>query len=198
MCCFFVSLLSLFFPCSLPPPYPPSPPSLPTPEQHSVPHRQEGEPGSFQFGRAHDHVSFSCAIPTHPISKTTSQFHQPYSYSLPPLQRSARCPVRPRGAGAAESGRSALRVPLSGLSGPLCDPRDPAWPGAPAAARSAWWVKAHLHHCCCHHHPRAVWQLHEATAAFLAWFVTEGVKSRWGSLRDAWGDWEHAGSIPST
>uniref|UniRef100_A0A3B3RQ35 Secreted protein n=1 Tax=Paramormyrops kingsleyae TaxID=1676925 RepID=A0A3B3RQ35_9TELE len=77
MCCFFVFLLSLF--------------SFP-PEQHSVPHRQEGEPGSSQFGRPHDHVSFSCAIPTHPISKTTSQFHQPYSYSLPPLQS---CPFPP-------------------------------------------------------------------------------------------------------
>lgn len=133
LCVFVVSFFPLFppIPSLLPPP----------PEQHSVPHRQEGEPGSFQFGRAHDHVSFSCAIPTHPISKTTSQFHQPYSYSLPPLQRSAWCPARPRGAGAAESGRSALRVPLSGLSGALCDPRYPAWPGAPAAAWSAWWVK---------------------------------------------------------
>lgn len=187
MCCFFVSLLSLFFPCSLPLPSLPSPPA---PEQHSVPHRQEGEPGSFQFGRAHDHVSFSCAIPTHPISKTTSQFHQPYSYSLPPLQRSARCPVRPRGAGAAESGRSALRVPLSGLSGPLCDPRDPAWPGAPAAARSAWWVKAQCT-TVCHHHLRAVWPLHEATAAFLASFVTGGEKSCWGS-------WGMHGVIGST
>lgn len=116
-------------------------PLFPSPlEQHPVPYRQEGEPGSFQFGRAHDHVSFSCAIPTHPISKTTSQFHQPYSYSLPPLQRSAGRPGRPGGGRPAESGRSALRVPLSGLSGPLCHPRHLAWPGAPAAAWSARWV----------------------------------------------------------
>lgn len=137
MCCFFVSLLSLFFPCSPPSPTPPS-------EQHPVPYRQKGEPGSFQFGRAHDHVSFSCAIPTHPISKTTSQFHQPYSYSIPPLQRSAGRPGRPGWRPPAESGGSALRLPLTGLSGALCHPRHLAWPGAPAAARSARWVRALL------------------------------------------------------
>lgn len=189
MCCFFVSLLSLFFPCSPPLPSLPSPPA---PEQHSVPHRQEGEPGSFQFGRAHDHVSFSCAIPTHPISKTTSQFHQPYSYSLPPLQRSARCPIRPRGAGAAESRRSALRVPLSGLSGPLCDPRDPAWPGAPAAAWSAWWVKAQCT-TVYHHHPWAVWPAW-SHCCFFGLFCNGRREVLLRILRDAWGDWEHAGS----
>lgn len=192
MCC-FLCLCCLFFslvPFSLPSPKPlPSPPH--PPEQHSVPHRQEGEPGSFQFGRAHDHVSFSCAIPTHPISKTTSQFHQPYSYSLPPLQRSAWCPVRPRGAGAAESGRSALRVPLSGLSGPLCDPRDPAWPGAPAAARSAWWVKAQCT-TVCHHHPRAAWPAW-SHCCFFGLFCNGRREVPLRILRDAWGDWEHAG-----
>lgn len=112
LCVFVVSFFPLF-------------PSLPHPpsEQHPVPYRQKGEPGSFQFGRAHDHVSFSCAIPTHPISKTTSQFHQPYSYSIPPLQRSAGRPGRPGWRPPAESGGSALRLPLTGLSGALCHPR---------------------------------------------------------------------------
>lgn len=131
LCVFVVSFFPLF---------PPTPPS----EQRPVPYRQEGEPGSFQFGRAHDHVSFSCAIPTHPISKTTSQFHQPYSYSIPPLQRSAGRPGRPGCCPPAESGGSALRIPLTGLSGSLCHPRHLAWPGAHAAARSTWWVHTRL------------------------------------------------------
>ncbi|KAG7277879.1 LOW QUALITY PROTEIN: hypothetical protein CRUP_036279, partial [Coryphaenoides rupestris] len=99
------------------------------------------------IGRAHDHVSFPCAIPTNPISKTTSQFHQPYSYSLPPLQRSARCPdVRPRGARGSRVGNAQLsEYPSLDYQGLYVTLRDPARPGAPAAARSACHISPFLH-----------------------------------------------------
>lgn len=99
---FFVSLLSLF---SLSP--------------NSILSRtgREGKPRCLQFDSAHDHVSFFCAIPTHPISKTAGQFHQPYCYSLPPLQRPANAPSE-RGL---QSRDAPCQTTFFGLSRPLRD-----------------------------------------------------------------------------
>lgn len=103
--------------------------------EHFVPHREEGESRCLQFDSAHDHVSFSCAIPTHPISKTTGQFHQPYCYSLPPLQRPARCSIR---TWPAKSWCSVIRLPIFGLSRTLRDTGDTAGSSSIATTWSTW------------------------------------------------------------
>lgn len=106
-----------------------------SPQQHFVPVRQEGQSRCLQFDSAHDYVSFPCAIPTHPISKTTGQFHQSYCYSLPPLQRPARFsigtrPTKPR--------CPIVRVPFFGLSGALCDIGYLVGPGALTPTWPTW------------------------------------------------------------
>lgn len=118
---FFVSLLSLFFFASLTAFCPTGRRKTKMPPLDS----------------AHDHVSFLLVLlATHPTSKTAGQFHQPYCYSLPPLQP---CEMHRLNV-ACKVVMLTCQTTLFGLSSPLRDFGDSPGSSSFTTAWPTWWA----------------------------------------------------------
>ena len=119
---FFVSLLSLFFLC---------PPN----SILSRTGKKENQDAS-NLTVPMTMCLFPVPFPLTP-SKTAGQFHQPYCYSLPPLQRPARCTLW---TWPAKSWCSLVRLPFFGLSRPLRDFGDSPGSSSFTTAWPTWWA----------------------------------------------------------
>lgn len=201
MCCFFVSLLSLFFPCSLPPPLPSLPsPALPHPPRSSILSRT---------GRKENQEASNLAVPM-----TMCLF--PVPFPLTPSLRPQVSSINPTVTRSLLY--SVLRDAPSDRGGQGQQSRDAQLSEYPSLDYQGLYVTLvtlldlvpllqHGQHG--ESRPSCTTVLSSSSSSRLAscmkppaaffGLVCNGrraVKSRSGPLRDAWGDWEHAGSIP--